>query len=243
MSNAKSSSSSLGHFPSNKGSHNSGTVLDETRLRVVPDTLRLQPVKLEPGVLCAVLDALAQRCAIQVSYLDAKSKLSTPKLHPQALVQRGPIPYLIALKNDEEAPLRLYALHRMNKAEALVGTPTRKAKGFDLDQAIANGLVDFGHKDNRQTNTIDLVLRVRGYMTALLAACPLSQEPTFEKEPEGSGFDCQVRAKVLQTGQLFRWLIGAGNNIEVLEPTELRQSIAEHIAKMNSIYQSATVNS
>ena len=58
-------------------------------------------------------------------------------MHPQALVQRGPIPYLFALKNDEDAPVRLYALHRMIRAEALPEMPARAAAGFDLDQAIA----------------------------------------------------------------------------------------------------------
>ncbi len=40
--------------------------LDETRLRIVPDTLRLQPVELYPQVLGAVIEALARRCVLQV---------------------------------------------------------------------------------------------------------------------------------------------------------------------------------
>lgn len=67
-----------------------GPLLDAQRLRCVPDTLRLRPVELYPDVLTAVI---------------------------QALAQRGPIPYLLALKNDEVAPVRFYALHRMIRAQ------------------------------------------------------------------------------------------------------------------------------
>lgn len=65
-------------------------------------------------------------------------------LHPQALIQRGPIPYLFALKNDESEPVRLYALRRMIRAEALMQVCARAADGFDLDRAIAGGQADFG---------------------------------------------------------------------------------------------------
>ena len=98
-----------------------GPLLDEQRLRVVPDNLRLRPVELSPNVLQSVITALAQRCALQVLYENADEERSEARIHPQALVQRGPIPYLFALKNDEEAPVRLYALHRMIRAETLTG--------------------------------------------------------------------------------------------------------------------------
>ena len=77
-------------------------LLSDQQLRVVPDSLRLRPVELYPDVLHAVISALAQRCALQVVYKNAADERSTPILHPQALVQRGPIPYLFALKNDED---------------------------------------------------------------------------------------------------------------------------------------------
>ncbi len=208
-----------------------GPRLDETRLRIVPDTLRLRPVALHQGVLEAVIEALAQPCALQVLYTNADDDHSDACLHPQALVQRGPIAYLFALKNDEEAPVRLYALHRMIRARALTRTPVRTAIGFDLDQAIASGQVDFG-----QGEMVDLELRVRRYLATVLTACPLAAGQRWVDEPPGSDFEMRVWARVPSTGQLLRWLLGAGDNVEVVAPPDLRRVVAVQAAKMAALY-------
>jgi hypothetical protein len=208
-----------------------GPVLDRTRLRIVTDTLRLQPVELHPKVLSAVIEALAQGHALDINYRNAEDLCAPARIHPQALLQRGPIPYLFALKNDEGAPVRLYALHRMVRAEVASDTAARAAAGFDLDRAIAGGQADFG-----QGELIDLELRVRGYLATVLTACPLAPGQWFEDEPEGSEFDLRVSARVPSTGQLLRWLLGAGENLEVLSPPDLRHVVAVQAGKMAAIY-------
>ncbi|MBK8636884.1 MAG: WYL domain-containing protein [Chromatiaceae bacterium] len=208
-----------------------GPLLDARRLRCVPDTLRLRPVELYPELLQAVVQALAQRRALLIQYQDAAGERGEAVIHPQALVQRGPIPYLLALKNDEVGPVRFYALHRMIRAQVQVGTPARAATGFDLDQAIASGKIDFG-----QGRLIDLELRVRGYLATLLEACPLSDNQRLDDEPDDSGFLLRVTARLPSTGQLLRWLLGAGDNLEVMAPAELRRVVAAQSAKTAALY-------
>jgi proteasome accessory factor B len=128
--------------------------------------------------------------------------------------------------------VRLYALHRMIRAESLAQTPAREAPGFDLDLEIATGKVDFG-----QGELIDLELRVRGYLATLLCACPLNDEQRIDDEPADSDFELRVSARVASTGQLLRWLLGAGPNLEVMAPEELRHMMAVQTAKMGAVYQ------
>lgn len=206
-------------------------VLDERRLRIVPDALRLRPVELFPQVLEAVIRSLAQYCPLQVLYEDAEGVRGEAVIHPQALIQRGPLPYLFALKNDEDEPLRLYALHRMIRAQALEGQPARAAEDFDLDRAIAQGRADFG-----QGELIDLEIRVRGYLATLLSACPLTDQQEAEDEPEDSGFSLRVKARLPATGQLLRWLLGAGDNVQVVAPETLRKVVAAQAAKTAALY-------
>jgi hypothetical protein len=213
-------------------SERSGPLLDEQRLRIVPDSVRLRPVDVYEKVLYAVIVALARRCVLEVSYEDAAGMRAKARLHPHALVQRGPIPYLFALKNDETEPMRLYALHRMLSATALMETPARIAEDFDLDRAIAEGKADFG-----QGERIDLELRVRGYLATVLSVCNLSDDQQIEDEPEDSPFELRVRARVPSTGQLLRWLLGAGPNLEVLAPPELRHTMLVQTSKMAAVYQ------
>ncbi|NEX23050.1 WYL domain-containing protein [Thiorhodococcus mannitoliphagus] len=205
--------------------------LDESRLRVVPDTFRLLPAALYPGVLSAVIQALILRCALRVGYVKADGARSDAVLQPQAAVQRGPIAYLLALKNDEETPVRFYALHRMVKAEVLTATPARQVEGFDLDRAIAEGRIDFG-----QGALIDLELRVRGYLAELLRACPMAPDQRLEDEPEGADFELRLWVRVPSTGQLLRWLLGAGDNLEVVSPPDLRRIVAAQVRKASALY-------
>ncbi|WP_338034879.1 WYL domain-containing protein [Lamprobacter modestohalophilus] len=205
-------------------------LLTDQQLRVVPDSLRLRPVELYPEVLHSIITALAQRCCLDVVYENANGERSTPILHPQALVQRGPIPYLFALKNDEDT-VRLYAVQRFIRAKPKAQMPARAADNFDLDRALAEGKVDFGRGQQ-----ITLVIRVRGYLADLLLDCPLTDQQICEDEPEDSDFALRIQASLPQTGQLLRWLLGAGDKLEVLEPEGLRHTVAEQSRKMAAIY-------
>jgi predicted DNA-binding transcriptional regulator YafY len=82
-----------------------------------------------------------------------------------------------------------------------------------------------------------LELRVRGYLATLLSVCPLSPDQTIVDEPETSHFSLMVKARVPSTGQLLRWLLGAGPNLEVLAPADLRHIMAVQTAKMATVYR------
>ncbi|WPL19239.1 hypothetical protein Thiowin_04351 [Thiorhodovibrio winogradskyi] len=130
--------------------------LDEQRLRVLPADYRLTPAEVCPRILGTVISAVAERRVLVVKHRKSSGETSQPHLHPQALVQRGPVTYLAALKNDEPAHVQFYALHRLTRAR-LIDEAARVAEDFDLDKAIDDGLVDFG-----PGALITLELRVRG---------------------------------------------------------------------------------
>lgn len=203
-------------------------VLGENKLRIIPDTLRLQPAGIDPTVLTRVLDALARDCALDVDYRGRDDKRSQPRLHPQAMLQRGPRVYLFALKGDEEG-VRMYALHRMLSAE-VTGEPARQAPQFDLDDALSNGQADFAGG-----NRVVLKALVRGYVETLLYECPLTPDQLLETVDE-AGFGARLTAELPATGQLLRWLLGCGDNILVLEPEDLRAVMASQAAKMAGLY-------
>jgi len=207
-------------------------VLDvrEDRFRVLTDTLRLRPAEIRDQVLVAVIEALATRRVLHVIYRDGLGKRTRPILHPQALVQRGPRIYLFALKADEVDPVRLYALHRMIGA-AVGEVLAREADGFDLDAAIRDGIADFTNGER-----IRLELKARGYVADLLLDCALSDDQVVEDEPEGSGFEIRIAATVPSSGQLFRWLMGCGDNVQVTAPVELSDKMLVQAKRIVSLY-------
>jgi predicted DNA-binding transcriptional regulator YafY len=207
-----------------------GVRLREDQFRIIPDTLRLLPAVFKPTVLAAILQALVEEKALKVVYKDSKGQQTRPTLHPQAAIQRGPRFYLFALKNEEDDPVRMYALHRFTRAEVME-QPARKAGQFNLDQAVNRGQVDFNNGEMAR-----LVFLTRGYVASLLHECPLNRQQEIIIEPDDSPFDWRVTVTVPLTGQLFRWLIGCGDNIKVLEPDSLGAAIAAQAAKVAALY-------
>jgi proteasome accessory factor B len=211
-----------------------GLGLGDDKFRVVSDTQRLLPADIHAEVLATVLEALATSRTLNAGYRDGEGKRTRPVLHPQALLQRGPRLYLYALKNDELEPVRMYALHRMTSC-SLGDGELRVAQGFDLQQAIDGGSADFG--DGRE---IHVVLRARGYVADLLHDCPLSASQRIEDEEQDASFAVRVQADVPATGQLLRWLLGCGDNVEVVEPQELRRVVAVQAANAAGLYRDDT---
>jgi len=205
--------------------------LGEDKLCILSDTQRLLPADFKEDVLLAALEALAQSRTLQATYRDSAGKLTKPEVHPQALLQRGPRLYLFALKNDEDAPLRMYALHRFTSAK--VGEhASRKAEGFSLKEAVRKGQADFAGDGE-----VALELRVRGYVTELLRDCRLAENQVIEEEPDDSPFKARVRVTVPETGQLLRWILGCGPNVEVVAPVKWREHVACQVAKMWDLYK------
>lgn len=204
--------------------------LGEDKLCILSDTQRLLPADFKEEVLLAALEALAQSRTMLAIYRDSGGSLTRPTLHPQALLQRGPRLYLFALKNDEVEPLRMYALHRFTSAK--VGQePARKAEGFSLKDAVRKGQADFAGN-----GAVELELRVRGYVTELLRDCKLADNQVIEDEPEDSPFKARVRVTVPETGQLLRWILGCGANVEVVAPAKWREVVAGQVGKMRALY-------
>lgn len=210
-----------------------GLHLGEDKLRIVSDTLRLQPAAIRESVLTDVLDALARSLTLQVGYRSGQGRSSQPTLHPQGLLQRGPRLYLFALKDNETEPLRMYALHRITRST--VGTESARAvPGFDLQAEIDRGAADFSDGE-----LIDLELRARGYVVELLRDCPLADGQRVEVEPKGSQFEARITARLPASGQLLRWLLGCGDNVEVVSPSDLRHVVAVQSAKAAALYEAS----
>lgn len=205
-------------------------LLGDSRFRFIGDSQRLLPAEIKPEVLIAVLAALIQRQVLRVGYRKADGSSQRPVLHPQGLLQRGPILYLYALKNDETSS-KMFAVHRMTSA-SVENEAAHDDPDFDLDQCIREGEADFGRGE-----MIELRLRVRGYILDVLRDCPLSEDQRIVESEDGDAFAAVLTATVPATGQLHRWLLGCGRNIEVLAPEPERQVLASTAAAMADLYR------
>jgi len=179
------------------------------KIRAVSPTQPLLAPKIDSVVHRAVTEALLHERQLQVSYRKRGEKKSIDyRLHPLALVQRGPVFYLCARLFDYE-DVRLLALHRIMKAE-LLAEPAITPADFDLDAAVASGLLGFG-----SGRMIRLLVKFAKEKGEHLYETPLSQDQEIVELEDGN---LLVMASVAEAPQLIWWLRALGDGVEVLEP-------------------------
>ena len=201
------------------------------KIRVVPPALPLQAPKIRDGILEAVQDALLRELQIECRYRSAEGKISTQRLHPLALVQRGPITYLVAAAFAYQN-VNLYTLHRFQKVE-ITEDPVERPNDFDIDAYIASGGLQFGNG-----KTLRLKARIDENLANVLTETPMSADMQIKAK----GDEYFLTATVADSWQLRWWLLSWGAAIEVVGPKGLREDMAGEIREMHRTY-SLTVKS
>jgi len=197
------------------------------KVRSVVPMQPLLPPRIIPEIQRIISEALLSDRQLQISYRPRGKKSAKYRIHPLALVQRGPLLYLYVRMFDYE-DTRILALHRITLAEMLPET-TQYPPNFNLDNEIAQGRFSFG-----DGTRIQLKAKFDGDSGVHLYETPLSQDQVIEELPEGMF----ITATVADTPQLAWWLLALGASVEVLEPTSLREKIAHTVREMGDIYRS-----
>lgn len=195
-------------------------------VRYVAPDLPLLPPKLLCAVLETVQDALMNARQLLVNYRHASGESSAGLvLHPQALVQRGRVTYLIATAFDYD-DVRLYAVHRIQEA-TLLPELSRKTPDFQLDRYVDEGALQFGSEGK-----VRLELRASPELAQILQETPLADDQSMHKERDGY----VVSATVTDSWQLQWWLLSQGSALEVLAPPRLRSRLQTEISFMLQNY-------
>ncbi len=206
----------------------------DAHCRFVSDGAPLQPPRIDEDVLATVQDALGAAEQLLVRYSSAAHLLSAETglaqderpampLHPLALINRGPVIYLLATSWDYDDP-RLFALHRMHSAERTYA-PARRPAGFSLDGWLRQNGGQFGQGEHWA-----LRAQVAPELAVILRETPLSPDQQLDA---ASGL---LTATVADTWQLHWWLMSQGDAIEVLAPTALRQRMGEALRRAAARY-------
>ncbi len=123
--------------------------------------------------------------------------------------------------------IRLLTLHRILDAQVM-DKPTTAPDGFDLDDYITSGELSFA---------VGAVIKLKTVFskdTAFhLEERPLSDDQTIVEHADDRML---VTATIQDTSELRWWLLGFGDQVEVLEPVELREYFAAIASNMASSY-------
>jgi predicted DNA-binding transcriptional regulator YafY len=123
--------------------------------------------------------------------------------------------------------IRLLTLHRMQEVQIL-DKPATVPDGFNLDAYISSGELDFS-----VGNDIQLKALFSSDVAFHLGERPLSDDQSTTECADGKKL---VTATVQDTSELRWWLLGFGDQVEILGPTELRNYFSETASNMAGIY-------
>ncbi len=197
------------------------------KVRTVSPSLPFLPPKIADGVLETVQEGVLLERQIEVDYQSFHApQASTLRLHPLAIVQRGPVTYLIATAFGY-ADIRLYAVHRIFAA-LLTEEPATRSPDFKLDDYIAQGGMLFGSGEN-----IHLEARISESLAHILRETPIAEDMVLVREGE----QWRLGATVADSWQLRWWVLSQGAAITVLGPEELRKAVVEELAQALAEYQ------
>jgi len=198
---------------------NSGVTSWADKVRVLRQGPDLSTPDIDPDVQHQVYTALLLNRRLDVEYKARGSKeLKKYIITPLGLVLKNGIFYLPCTIGDY-TDIRLLTLHRLLSAIKL-DIPASTPKTFNLDKYIASGELSF-----ETGNQIQLKALVSPSVAFHLSECELGVKQNLTQQGEV----WLLETAVMETSELRFWLRGYDEDIEILEPIELR----------NQLYQSA----
>lgn len=198
------------------------------KVKVVPRNQPLLPPEIDTSVMDVAYESLLCNKRFTGWYRPQGEKGREIEINPLGLVFNDPVVYLVATCWDY-TDARLFALHRFTTA-TLLEKPITAPSGFDLQKFIDAGGLGFAHHPGR---TLQLqVLFTKGAATHLQET-PLAKKQTMTAQPDGRFL---VEAEVADTDQLRWWLLGFGEQAEVVGPAGLRQEFTLKVRKLGALY-------
>ncbi|MDX2471658.1 MAG: WYL domain-containing protein [SAR324 cluster bacterium] len=193
------------------------------KIRHIPRGLTLKPAEINPAILETLYAALLQDRQFEAEYQKkGAEEIKTYLVHPLGLVFRHEIAYLVCTVKDYQKPIQL-AVHRIQKAE-LLEEKANKPENFKLDDYINKAMFSYPVGEEE----INLKVRFFGPAILHLFETPLSGDQTIIKESDASHI---LQARVQNTSELQWWLLAFGDQVEVIEPQSLRETMKEVLKK------------
>jgi predicted DNA-binding transcriptional regulator YafY len=199
------------------------------KVKIVPRTQPLLPPRVEPEVMNVVHEALFRNLRFTGLYRRQGEEGKEYEVSPLGLVYSEPIVYLVGTCWKYQ-DVRLLALHRFSSAALLHDKAVRMPNGFDLQKYIDSGSLGFIQEPGK-TLTLQLLFTVE--TVAHLRESPLTAKQKLTDQSDGRVL---LEATVADTQQLRWWLLGFGENVEVVGPAELRAEITDTIRRQGILY-------
>ena len=200
------------------------------RVRVLPQSQRLEPPLINQKVQSNIYDALLNGEQLDVQYLKANSKLAQKRtVNPLGIALMGIVHRLICTMDPDFKKIRHLPLHRFKTAKAN-GETSIEPENFDIDDYLEKESLSFLRTEKK----LKIELLFKGNAGFHLTETPVSKDQQYKEEKNGK---IRISGTVADTEQLRWWILGFGENVEVIKPKILRDEISNRIKLVSAIYK------
>lgn len=181
-----------------------------------------------------LLDALLNHYRVRLKYRSSRGDVRDIRVEPLSLAIYEHQLYLIGKELNGE--LHIYRFSRIAKVipekQAVFVYPDKA--GYDPDQVFKNS---FGIFLNKEYELATVEVRVSGYLTTFVETHRYHPSQQRIVNPDGS---VQLILQVQICPEVERWILGLGDDVEVLGPPSLRAKIAARLKRAHRRYERAT---
>ena len=202
-------------------------------LRTLTKAIRIQPMPVSPlrakrGIYQQLVDAHAKRRVVRIEYdsLTEWKRIET-NLRPYHLMFCRHSWYVIG-RSSLHSAVRTFNLSRIDSLEMLAKTFT-VPRSFSIERHLGNAwaLIPGDGADER------VVVRFKPLVARNVGEVIWHKTQKLEFQDDGSLI---YRARVSGIHEVAWWVLGYGDQAEVLEPVELRRLVAERAQNMAAMY-------
>ncbi|CAA0079875.1 Uncharacterised protein [Zhongshania aliphaticivorans] len=185
---------------------------------------KLQPAEINHSILDAVYDGLLREKILELDYTLKKRV----RVHPLGLIFKDQITYLVGTFWNYK-DVRQLALHRIKNC-IVTDSDLKVPVGFNLQKYEETGALGC-LKSNKKIN---LELKMRIAAAKHLRDTPISDDQVIT-EPDMEGW--VTVSGTLPDREDFRWwILGFGEQVEVIKPLALRKNIIITAKRMRELY-------
>ncbi len=188
----------------------------------------LIPPVIDPDILACIYDGLFNDHQISARYqrrYDGQTRDYV--ISPLGIVFRDGVVYLVCQRNQKDEVVHL-AMHRFLSAEPL-DAPVVRPVDFQLADYVSGGGLDFKLGDA----ALALELLLTAETAVHLEETPLSEDQVLAPVSDGR---VRLTATVADTLQIRWWLLGLGDQVEVVAPQALRDDMIERLQQALTQY-------
>ena len=181
-----------------------------------------------------IYEAVRKQQTIIIEYKSFKARqLKTLAVYPYLLKEYRNRWFLIGEKASNRVPqVNIFALDRIHSVRVDKSQPFKRCVDFDPEHFFDDTIgVTKGIHDKARR----VLINIDRHQAPYVESKPFHKSQVVEQRFQDGGI--QISLKVVINNELERLILGYGGHAEVVDPPELRASIAESIALAHSHYK------